>query len=570
MGILLAFGRAYPARTLWMVLSLLLAGVAEGIGLTTLLPMVSVALGESSHSGLAEDVVDTLRALGIEPSVGALLVVIVVGMTLSNVLILIANRQSGYTVAQVSTDLRLELIGALLASRWEYYLRQPTGALANAVASESFRAASSYEHATYVLALVIQAIVYAVIALLVSWQAGVASLLLGSLLLLALRGLVKAARRAGRKQTTLRRSLLAYLIDVLGSVKPLKAMARQDVADSLLRRQNARLNRAMQREVLNREALRALQEPMLAVVAAAGLYLALVVAKLPLASVMVLTFLLLRVLGLLHKAQQRYHRMAAQESAYWALRATIREAQMAVEPASGGRAPSLRRAIRFAQVGFGYGEQPLLHNLELTLPVGSFTSLIGPSGAGKTTILDLLCALLTPQTGQILIDDVPLAALDRRQWRRLIGYVPQETLLLHDSILANVTLGDSALTAADAERALRQAGAWAFVEALPEGMATVVGERGGRFSGGQRQRIVIARALAHDPRLLILDEATSALDPEAEAAIATTLKALTPALTVLAVSHRPALIDIADQIYRLGDGELVRVSAAAPSRQVAP
>ncbi len=571
MGILLAFGRAYPARTLWMVLSLLLAGVAEGIGLTTLLPMVSVALGENSHSGLARDVVDTLRALGIEPSVGTLLVVIAVGMTVSNVLILIANRQAGYAVAQVSSDLRLELIGTLLDSRWEYYLRQPAGVLANSVASETFRAASSYEHATYVLALAIQAMVYAVIALLVSWQAGVASLLLGSVLLLALRGLVKAARRAGKKQTALRRSLVTYLTDVLGSVKPLKAMARQNVADALLRRQNARLNRAMKREVLNRETLRALQEPMLAIVAAVGLYLALVVWELPLASVMVLTFLLLRVLGLLHKAQQRYHRLAAQESAYWSLRATIQAAQNAIEPASGGRVPSLRRAIRFAQVDFGYGAQPLLQNLELTLLVGSFTSLIGPSGAGKTTILDLLCALLTPQAGQILIDDVPLGDLDRHQWRRLIGYVPQETLLLHDSILANVTLGDPALSAADAERALRQAGAWEFVEALPEGMATVVGERGGRFSGGQRQRIVIARALAHDPQLLILDEATSALDPVAETAIAATLKALTPALTVLAVSHRPALVDIADQIYRLSDGKLARVAAAeAPSRQVAP
>ena len=134
--------------------------------------------------------------------------------------------------------------------------------------------------------------------------------------------------------------------------------------------------------------------------------------------------------------------------------------------------------------------------------------------------------------------------------------MPQDTLLLHDTILTNVTLGDPALTAADAERALRQAGAWDFIEALPEGMQTVVGERGGRFSGGQRQRMVIARALAHDPKLLILDEATSALDPESETAISATLRALTPGLTVVAVSHRPALIHIADRIYRLDEGRL--------------
>ncbi len=564
MRILLAFGRAYPARTLMMLLSLLLAGVAEGVGLSTVLPLVSVALKETSDSGFANHVVAVLDAVGLEPTVGTLLAVIVIGMGLSNLMILLANRQAGYAVAQVATDLRLQLIEALLKSRWEYYLRQPAGALANAVASDSFRAATSYEHATNVLALASQAGVYAVIALLVSWQAGVASLLIGALLLFALRRLVGSSRRAGKKQTLLMRELLAHLTDVLGSVKPLKAMARQGVSASLLRRQNARLNRAMQREVLSREALRALQEPMLAILAAAGLYQALVIWQLPLASVMVITFLLLRVLSLLQKAQQRYHRMAGAESGYWALQDMIAEAQRQAEPASGGIEPSLQREIRFEQVGFDYGGRAVLQGLDLSLPAGSFTSLVGPSGAGKTTVLDLLCALLTPQSGRILIDDVPLETLDRHRWRRLIGYVPQETLLLHDSILANVTLGDPALSAADAERALRQAGAWEFIEPLPEGMQTVVGERGGRFSGGQRQRLVIARALANAPRLLILDEATSALDPQTEAAISATLKALTPELTVIAVSHRPALIEVADRIYRLKDGrlELVRDAAA--------
>lgn len=539
-----------------MMLSLVLAGVAEGVGLTTLLPMVSVALGEKSDSGLAGNVVAALHAVGLEPEVGTLLAVIVIGMTLSSFLILAANRQVGYAVAHMATDLRLELIRVLLGSRWEYYLRQPTGALANAVASESFRASTGYEHAANVLALTIQAAVYAVIAMLVSWQASLVLLLLGSVLLAAMWRLVRSARRAGKKQTTLMRDLLAYLTDVLGSVKPLKAMARQGVADALLREQNARLNRAMEREVLSREALRALQQPMLAILAAGGLYVALVIWQLPMASVMVLTFLLLRVLSLMHKAQQRYHRMVAQESAYWALRNMIDEARAAAEPPSGELAPSLQRDIRFEKVRFAYGDRTVLRDVSLTLPAGSFTSLIGPSGAGKTTILDLLCALLTPQSGRILIDGVPLASLDRDLWRRTIGYVPQETLLLHDTILVNVTLGDPTLTVADAERALRQAGAWSFIEALPEGMLTVVGERGGRFSGGQRQRMVIARALAHDPKLLILDEATSALDPESEAAISATLRSLTPALTVVAVSHRPALIDIADRIYRFGDGSL--------------
>ena len=152
------------------------------------------------------------------------------------------------------------------------------------------------------------------------------------------------------------------------------------------------------------------------------------------------------------------------------------------------------------------------------------------------------------------VDGRPLTEIDLKAWRRLIGYVPQETTLLHDSIVHNVTLGDTALNTADAERALRAAGAWDFVQALPDGLDTVVGERGGKLSGGQRQRIVIARALVNQPRLLILDEATSALDSESEQAVRQSMQALKGQLTILAISHNRAMVSAADRVYQLEQG----------------
>ncbi|WP_231989922.1 ABC transporter ATP-binding protein [Pseudomonas umsongensis] len=540
-----------------MLLSLLLAGVVESVSLSTMLPLISAMLEDQPHSKLAVYVFGAMNSIGLQPTIANMLVVIVVGMTLSNLLILLGNRQVGYTVAHVATDLRVSLIKALLGSRWEYYLRQPSGALANAVATEAFRASTAYEHAANMLALGIQAAAYALIALFVSWQAALLSLVIGFVLLAAVRGLVKTSRRVGKSQTRLMRELLVHLTDTLGSVKPLKAMARDDIADSLLRRHAGELNTALEREVMSRETLRALQEPMLAILAAAGLYAGLVIGGMPLSSVMVLIFVVVRMLGLLHKAQQRYHRMAAQESAYWAINESIDNAIADAEPVGGTCTPSLQRHIAFENISFGYGGRQVLDNVSMNFPVGSFTTMIGPSGSGKTTVLDLICALLAPQSGRIRVDDCDLHALDRKAWRRMIGYVTQETLLLHDSILANVTLGDRALNATDAERALRQAGAWQFVQECPGGLQSIVGERGAKLSGGQRQRIVIARALAHRPRLLILDEATSALDPESEAEICQVLKNLTPGITVIAVSHRPAVIRIADQILEVRDGKVL-------------
>ena len=220
----------------------------------------------------------------------------------------------------------------------------------------------------------------------------------------------------------------------------------------------------------------------------------------------------------------------------------------------------LRRAIRFENVGFRYKEHWVVRNAALTIPAGGITAIVGNSGAGKTTMVDLVTALLQPQEGEIWIDDLPLQQVDRRAWRRMIGYVPQDTVLLHDTVAKNVTLGDPDLTDADAEAALRAAGIWNFVSGLPEGLSAIVGERGGMLSGGQRQRIAIARALAHRPRLLILDEATNALDAETEAAICRTLETLRGELTIIAISHQSPLVEVADRVYRVGDGAVALVA----------
>jgi ATP-binding cassette subfamily C protein len=172
-------------------------------------------------------------------------------------------------------------------------------------------------------------------------------------------------------------------------------------------------------------------------------------------------------------------------------------------------------------------------------------------------VVDLLIGLLRPDSGRISVDGQPLDTLDLRQWRRSIGYVPQETLLLHDSIAHNVSLGDTELDEAAIERALRSADAWDFVATLPEGIYTSVGERGGKLSGGQRQRIMIARALVHGPKLLILDEATSALDAESAEAVRVTLEHLRGHLTILTITHQELLVGIADRVYRLEDGRAV-------------
>ena len=565
MRFLLAISRAYPWRTSLTLLAMVLAGLREGVGLSLLAPMLSVAMGEPSQagtdgpSGFSGTLLAMLIGLGIAPTLGPLLIVILGCLLLKGGLLLLARLQVGYTVAHVATDLRLTLLRSLLAARWEYYVRQPAGSLANAVGTEAIRVSVAYLQGTMVAAVLVQAIVYTGVAVMIAWQATLGALAAGAALLYGVHRLIRMAHRAGTRQTQLLKSLLARLTDSLQSVKPLKAMAQEELVGPVLESENSRLNRALRREVLSTEALASVQEPMVAAVIAAGVWLALTQWGVPFATVTVVAFLLARLLGLLAKAQRYYQRMRASESAYWSLQDAIRDARDAQESAPGGLAPTLRTAIRFDLVSFAYEGTQVLEKASLSIPAGSFTAIVGPSGAGKTTIVDLVTALLRPQQGEIWIDDLSLERLDLKRWRRLIGYVPQETFLLHDTVLHNITLGDPALKEADAQAALRAAGAWDFVAQMPQGLLSSVGERGTALSGGQRQRIAIARGLVHKPSLLILDEVTSALDRESEAAICSTLQQLKGAVTILAISHQPAFFEAADRVYRLRQGALTLV-----------
>ena len=214
--------------------------------------------------------------------------------------------------------------------------------------------------------------------------------------------------------------------------------------------------------------------------------------------------------------------------------------------------------IEFRNVSFSYqgSEDPVLNNVSFVLKRGSITALMGRSGAGKTTIADLLLGFLEPSSGEILIDSVSLSGENLPGWRQALGYIPQEPLILNASVLENLQRFHPSATRAQMEDALKKAMIWDVVEKLPMGMETVLGDGGIRLSGGERQRIVLARVLLGNPRLIVMDEATSAMDYESEAAVRTAIRNLKEQTTVLIIAHRLATVRTAEYALVLENGKI--------------
>ena len=291
------------------------------------------------------------------------------------------------------------------------------------------------------------------------------------------------------------------------------------------------------------------------------LYLAVGVFHLPTAAILLLLFLFSRLVPRLVALQQSFQEILSTVPALETIENLIERCERSPERAAVAQLPiGLSDEVKLSDVSFSYpgqGEQPQIDSISLRIPAARTTAIVGSSGAGKSTLADILLGLIKPQKGSILVDRVPLDDTHLESWRGQIGYVAQDTFLFNDTVRFNLDWAQPDAGEAEMLRALENAAALDFVQRLPSGLDTVIGERGVRLSGGERQRLSLARALLRNPRLLILDEATSALDSENEERIYHAIQQLHGEMTIVVITHRLSTIRNADAIHVLDSGRVV-------------
>ena len=545
---------AYPGRVTLVILGLAVAGCLEGLTAAAFLPLFSNLTGTDVSGGFISKVMNHIsHFIGMPLTLPVLLAMIVVIMSVRAVIMLSVYTLAFKSSAHIIADLRQQYLRASIRAGWLHFVSQKSGAAANTIGTEAMRAGLAFRAACMFLASIIQVAVYGALALAISWQVTLAAAVGGGIIVLALGSLVRMGRRAGHHQTELYNNVLSRLTDALYGFKPIKAMNMGTQLERILRRDVVDLQSSQFKTDFSDQALRSASELIIVILMSAGIFGLSAYAKMSAPTLLFMGFLFMRLAMRLSSTQNYYHNMVSTDSALWSVLDKTKAIQKAAEVERSGDAlpVEITRDIKFESVVFRYGENEILKDFSLDIPAHKFTVLYGPSGSGKTTVIDLLCGLLMPEIGKILVDGIDLSRFSLAAWRDSIGYVPQDITLFHDTIFSNLTLGDASITVEQAQEALRLAGAISFVNEMEEGIDTMAGERGARLSGGQRQRISLARALLRKPKLLILDEATSALDRATEQSLLTTVKALSAHTTVVMVTHSHAARAFADVFYEI-------------------
>lgn len=552
--------RRQDAGALRRVIALNVAvGLMSSFSIVMLVPMLDLLDVDLGGSGSLEALLRPFLALSYRQRGGVIIGIFVALILARALLSRVATVEQNKLLERYELSLRGALYDGLTRASWETLVGMKTADLLHAFTTQCRQARFCLQWTIALISSAAAAAMQLAIACWMSLPVTAMVLAVGCGFLALFRPVQRKSKAYGKQVIEVNRELHREIQDQLAGVKEIRAYG----VEGEHAQRFERLSREYYDASLKMTQLRVAPQFCYHAAAAAMIALAFVVSVLVMdtgtAQLMVLVYIFSRLWPVFSSWQDQLQNIHAYLPASEKIEQTLDKLrQDEAAPEAAERQVSFEREIAFDGVSFSYktGQDGVLDDVSFSLSFGSVTALVGRSGAGKSTTADLLLGLLRPQSGRILVDGVELREANMAAWRRCIGYVPQEPMLLGASVRENLRRFHPRSTDEDITRALKQAQAWEFVEKLEHGLDTLLGDKGVRLSGGQRQRIVLARVLLGRPKLIILDEATSALDYDSENAVRETIRALRGETTVVVIAHRLATIRSADYAIVLEDGRV--------------
>lgn len=458
--------------------------------------------------------------------------------------------------------LRKRIFEQLQAVNLSYFAKTHTGELINTITGEIGRLQQAFSMASFILTKGLTIAVYAVVLFQISWQLSLISIFLFSLLAVGLTNLIRRVRESSFAVSEANGKLISIAVEFIGGIRTVQAFGTQEFERKRFYQASGNVVQTSTKAALSLAVIRPLAEGLATTILVGMIVISMMIfvarGVLETASLLTFLFILFRLVPAIHEINGNRAALSSFRGSLENISELLRTDNKPYLKNGELQFHGLKDAIQFVSVDFGYDVQNLvLQNINLTIRQGEMTALVGASGAGKTTLVDLIPRFYDPTFGKVLIDGINLQEFDINSVRRKMAVVSQDTFIFNASVRQNIAYGMEEADEAAIWEAARLANALEFIQEMPEGFETQLGDRGVRLSGGQRQRIAIARALLRDPDILILDEATSALDSVSERLIQTSIENLSRGRTVIAIAHRLSTIVRADKVVVLEQGRIV-------------